>query len=68
MKTHPEKVVRKASQTATLLVADLRQAHKIAVRENPLLELILLDLLTQAQEMERKLKGIDAALNPPVTE
>ena len=67
MKTHLEEVL-KASQAASFLVSDLRQAHKASVRENPLLELILLDLLTQAQEMERKLKGIDAALNPPEAE
>jgi hypothetical protein len=68
MKSHPEKVVGKASQTAALLVSDLRQAHKAAVRENPLLELLLLDLLTQAREMERRLKGIDQALNPTASE
>jgi hypothetical protein len=67
MKTHLEEVL-KASLTANLLVSDLREAHKAAVRENPLLELIVLDLLTQAREMERKLKGIDAALNPSASE
>lgn len=62
MKTHLEEVL-KASQSANLLVSDLRQAHKAAIRENPLLEVVLLDLLTQSLELERKLKGIDAALN-----
>ena len=62
MKTHLEEVL-KASQAANLLVSDLRQAHKAAIRENPLLEVVLLDLFTQAIELERKLKGIDLALN-----
>ncbi len=65
MKTHIEEVL-KASLTANLLVSDLREAHKAAVRENPLLELIVLDLLEQAREMERKLKGVDAALNAEI--
>jgi hypothetical protein len=65
MKTHLEEVL-KASLTANLLVSDLREAHKAAVRENPLLELIVLDLLEQAREMERKLKGVDAALNAEI--
>ncbi len=62
MKTHLEEVL-KASQAANMLVSDLRQAHKAAIRENPLLEVVLVDLLTQSIELERKLKGIDAALN-----
>ena len=62
MKTHLEEVL-KASQAANLLVSDLRQAHKAAIRENPLLEVVLLDLFTQALELERKLKAIDGALN-----
>ena len=62
MKTHLEEVL-KASQAANMLVSDLRQAHKAAIRENPLLEVVLVDLLTQSIEMERKLKGIDDALN-----
>ena len=62
MKTHLEEVL-KASQAANMLVSDLRQAHKAAIRENPLLEVVLIDLFTQALELERKLKAVDAALN-----
>ena len=62
MKTHVEEVL-KATHSANLLVSDIRQAHKAAIREDPLLEVILLDLLTQSLELERKLKAIDLALN-----
>ncbi len=62
MKTHLEEVL-KASQAANMLVSDLRQAHKAAIRENPLLEVVLVDLLTQSIELERKLKAVDQALN-----
>jgi hypothetical protein len=62
MKTHVEEVL-KASQSANLLVSDIRHAHKAAIRENPLLEVVLLDLLTQSIDLERKLKAIDQALN-----
>ena len=61
MKTHVEEVL-KASQSANLLVADIRQAHKRAIRENPLLEISLRDLLHRAREMERELKQLDAVL------
>lgn len=61
MKTHPEAVLS-ASLTANLLVADVKTAHQAAVREHPLLELALRDLLTQARELERRLVELNAAV------
>ena len=61
MKTHIEEVL-KASHSANLLVSDIRQAHKAAIKENPLLEISLRDLLHRAREMERELKQLDAVL------
>jgi hypothetical protein len=61
MKTHPEAVLA-ASQTANLLVGDVKTAHQAAVREHPLLELTLRDLLTQARALEQRLVELNAAL------
>ena len=56
MKTHVEEVL-KASHSANLLVSDIRQAHKAAIPESPLLEVVILDLLTQSIEMDRRAQG-----------
>lgn len=52
----------KARHTAEMLAKDIRQAHSIACEENPLLEILLLDLVEQIAKTETRLKRISLAL------
>ena len=53
--------IKKAEQTAKLLVADLTAAHGMS---DPLVEIILLPLLEQASKLERELRALNSALRP----
>lgn len=52
----------KAAEMAGLLTRDLRAAHSDACTENPLLEILLLDLIAKAAEIEQQVKRINLAL------
>jgi hypothetical protein len=51
----------KAQQTVSLAAQDIRAAHKAAIRENQFAEILLLDLLTEAIALEKKLNQMVAA-------
>ena len=51
----------KSSQTANLLVQDLRDLVKVA---NPLLAEIAIEILQQAVQIEQRLNRIDSITNP----
>ena len=57
---HKENLV-KSSQTANLLVQDLRDLVKAA---NPLLAEIAMEILQQAVQIEQRLNRIDSITNP----
>lgn len=50
--------LNKATQAANLTVSDIREAHKAAIRENLMAEILLLDLIKQAAELELRLQHI----------
>lgn len=52
----------KATHTAAFLANDLRAAHSEACHVDPLLEILLLDLIGQATEIGNKLKRVELAL------
>ena len=52
----------KASHDADFLVSNLREAHSEACRSNPMLAILLLDLIGQAQKITQRLAEIETAL------
>ena len=52
----------KASQTAGLLCADIREAHTAATE--PLAEILLLDLVKQTAELHARIKQVLQAAQP----
>ena len=52
----------KASQAASLLVSDIRDAHATACEKNQLAEMILIDILAQAVDIDQKLARLANAL------
>ncbi len=57
--------VHQAAFSSNQLVEVLRTAHSVAVQEDPLLELMLRDLLTQAVTLDRRLVELETALVLP---
>jgi hypothetical protein len=51
--------ITKALQCSDLLLSDIRQAHKRACQESPILELILRDILTDGVRMNARLAELD---------
>ncbi len=54
--------VTKATQCSDLLVSDIRAAHKVACQANPLLEIILRELIAEAAKIKNRLAEIEACL------
>lgn len=54
----------KATQCADLLAADILEAHKAACRDNPLLVILLRDLIRDSAEIKNRLAEIEACLLP----
>lgn len=50
--------IEKAVHTSSFLVSDLQAAHAIAISENPVLSILLLDMIKRAAEIDFKLKEI----------
>lgn len=50
----------KAEQTAALVVSDVREAHQAACHAEPILTLLLLDVLEQAANLQVRLQQINA--------
>ena len=55
-------LISNASQTASLLVEDLLVAHKCAIRENPVAEILLSVLLDDAREFRNRIYSLEIAL------
>jgi hypothetical protein len=58
--------VQRAAFSSNQLVEVLRTAHSVAVQEDPLLELLMRDLLAQAVALDRRLIELETALARPV--
>ena len=52
----------KAKQTAFTLVGEIRWAQKQACQDNPVLEILLRDLIGDAVKLQNRLAEIEAAL------
>ena len=52
----------KATQCSDLLVSDIRAAHSVACRENPLLEILLRELIADAAKLNRRLAEIEGGI------
>lgn len=63
MSTELLEEITKAKQTSNMLNAEVRQAHKLAIRENPILEIALRDVMFEAVKIQIRLAEIEAALN-----
>lgn len=55
-----EEAITKAAQTADLLLGDLRDAHKAAREDDPVLAILLLSMIEQAAILMNRLKELDA--------
>ena len=60
--TPQQEAVTKAAQCADLLTSDIRQAHSLACQNNPLLEIVLRELIAEAAKIKNRLAEIDACL------
>ncbi len=60
--TPQQEAVTKATQCADLLVGDLREAHSVACRANPVLAILLRDLIAEAASIKNKLAELDGCL------
>jgi hypothetical protein len=60
--------ITKAAQCADLLTSDIREAHKLACRENPVLEILLRELLGDAVKLDSRLAQLDAGLQEQSSE
>jgi hypothetical protein len=54
--------ITKAAQCAGLLVSDIRGAHRLACQDNPLLEVLLRELIADAVRLNRRLAEIEGCL------
>ncbi len=61
MKKQLEAVV-KATQCSDLLVSDIRAAHSVACHKNPLLEILLRELIADAVRINRRLAEIEGGI------
>ena len=61
LNAHDKETLVKSSQTANLLVQDLRDLVKAA---NPLLAEIAIEILQQAVQIEQRLNRIDSITSP----
>lgn len=54
--------ITKAAQCSDLLVSDIREAHKRACQENPLLEIMLRELIADAAKLKNRLAEVERCL------
>lgn len=50
------------AQCSDLLISDIRAAHSVACQENPLLEILLRDLIADAAKLNRRLAEIEGGI------
>ena len=59
MNTQQIETITKAAQCADLLVSDIREAHKRACQDEPVLEMVLLDLIADAAKIKNRLGELE---------
>ena len=57
-----QEAITKAVQCSDLLVSDIRSAHKLACQDNPLLEVLLRELIADAVRLNRRLAELESCL------
>jgi len=60
--TQQLEAIVKATQCSDLLISDIRAAHSVACQENPLLEILLRDLIADAVRINRRLAEIEGGI------
>ena len=60
--TPQQELITKATQCSDLLASDIRAAHRLACKGNPLLEIALRELIADAVRINRKLAEIEGCL------
>ncbi len=61
MKPQLEAIV-KATQCSDLLISDVRAAHRLACQDNPLLEILLRELIAEAAKINRRLAELEGCI------
>lgn len=60
--TQQQEAIAKAVQCADLLVGDIRDAHGLACRGNPVLAILLCDLIAEAAKVKNRLAELEGCL------
>ena len=60
--TPQQEAITKAVQCSDLLVSDIRSGHKLACQDNPLLEVLLRELIADAVKINRRLAELEGCL------
>jgi len=60
--TQQLEAIVKATQCSDLLMSDIRAAHSLACHKNPLLEILLRDLIADAVRLNRRLAEIQGGI------
>ncbi len=60
--TIQQEAIAKATQCSDLLISDIREAHKLACQGNPLLEILLRDLIGESVKINRRLAELEGCL------
>ena len=60
--TQQKEAITKAVQCSDLLTSDIRQAHRVACQGNPLLEIVLRELIADAVRINRRLAELEGCL------
>lgn len=61
MPTATFEAVTKAGRSAEALANDIRAAHRLACDSDPMLEILLRDLIGEARKVQQRLKEIETA-------
>jgi hypothetical protein len=68
MKPSQIESITKAAQCADMLVNDIAGAHRLACDGEPVLEILLLELISDARKIKGRLAHIEAATTPKVSD
>ena len=60
MNTPQLEALTKAAQCADLLAQDIREAHKLACKDSPFLEILLLELIGDAMKIKNRMAQIQS--------
>ncbi|MCZ7635457.1 MAG: hypothetical protein M5U12_05035 [Verrucomicrobia bacterium] len=54
--------ITKAAQCAALLVSDIREPHKLACQDNPILEIVLREILGEVVRIDNRLAELQSTM------